>query len=336
MASSRLSALPALRRQHLLVEFAGLKQACPDGVFVSLTPGDPSLWSGVLFVRDGPYAPAVLRFQISFPDSYPRSPPLVTFATEMFHPLISPLSTYMYNTDTQDDSAGASVGTEPLPPGGFSLRHGFPDWFGRRGRSATAGGERPSSEQSEVRLTPHRPPPSETGSGVTSGSKGSAGGKSSEFTSSGANGISTFEVLRYMRSTFDDERVLDSIPLEAAGNPGAWHAWRAHQIEKGKVSSSSPSEEQPPMQSGEGEEQREQPDRQPGEGEDQPARQPGEWNWEGVWEERVKKGISASLSESAVFGGSGTADDVIRFLSMQEDDVAAVKDNLLRTLTHTV
>ena len=32
---------------------AGLKQACPEGIFVSLTPGDPSLWSGVLFVRDG-------------------------------------------------------------------------------------------------------------------------------------------------------------------------------------------------------------------------------------------------------------------------------------------
>lgn len=32
---------------------AGLKQACPNGVFVSLTPGDPNLWSGVIFVRKG-------------------------------------------------------------------------------------------------------------------------------------------------------------------------------------------------------------------------------------------------------------------------------------------
>lgn len=32
---------------------AGLKQTCPPGVFVSLTPGDPSLWSGVIFVRKG-------------------------------------------------------------------------------------------------------------------------------------------------------------------------------------------------------------------------------------------------------------------------------------------
>lgn len=45
--------LPALRRQNLLSEFAGLKQSCPRGIFVSLTPGDPSLWSGVIFVRKG-------------------------------------------------------------------------------------------------------------------------------------------------------------------------------------------------------------------------------------------------------------------------------------------
>ena len=31
----------------------GLKQACPNGVFVSLTPGDPNLWTGVIFVRKG-------------------------------------------------------------------------------------------------------------------------------------------------------------------------------------------------------------------------------------------------------------------------------------------
>lgn len=36
-----------------LAHSAGLKQACPEGVFVSLTPGDPMLWSGVMFVRHG-------------------------------------------------------------------------------------------------------------------------------------------------------------------------------------------------------------------------------------------------------------------------------------------
>ena len=68
-----LDSLPSLRKQHLLSELfvlarpsirpsplsdlhvvsAGLKQACPEGIFVTITPGDPTLWSAVLFVRDG-------------------------------------------------------------------------------------------------------------------------------------------------------------------------------------------------------------------------------------------------------------------------------------------
>ncbi|KAI1503928.1 ubiquitin-conjugating enzyme/RWD-like protein [Biscogniauxia marginata] len=342
MASSRLSALPALRRQHLLVEFAGLKQACPDGVFVSLTPGDPSLWSGVIFVRGGPYSSAVLRFQISFPDIYPQLPPLVTFSTDMFHPLITPLSTYMYTTDIHDSGTVSATDDERLPPGGFSLRHGFPNWFGRRGRRDTTS-SRQSGGQQEGRQTPHRPPPADLSSGGTPISKGSAVGDSPGFADTNKKEISTFEVLRYIRSTFDDEDVLNSVPLEAAGNPGAWHAWRTHRMDNGKVFSDSPA-----ASSGGEPASTTAATTSPGS-----ARKPGEWNWEGVWEERVTKGISASLSESVLFGGVGAADDAvslepsvntrtladpatqIRFLSMEEDDVEAVKDNLLRTLGHT-
>ncbi|KAI1083503.1 UBC-like protein [Whalleya microplaca] len=320
MASSRLSALPALRRQHLLVEFAGLKQACPDGVFVSLTPGDPSLWSGVIFVRDGPYAPAVLRFQISFPDSYPRLPPLVTFSTDMFHPLITPLSTYMYTTDIQDNGTVSATDDERLPPGGFSLRHGFPHWFGRRGKKA--GSDRSSNGQQDGLRTPHRPPPPSMSSGSSPGSKGSAVGESPGFAETHRKDVSTFEVLRYIRSTFDDEDVLDSVPLEAAGNPGAWHAWRTHRIDSGKVFPDTPS-------GGNATDATPNISMTP-----ESSRRPGEWNWEGVWEERVKKGVTASLSEPVLFGGVGAADDVIRFLNMEENDVAAVKDNVLRTLGH--
>jgi hypothetical protein len=32
---------------------ASLKHASPDGLYVTITPGDPSLWSGVLFIREG-------------------------------------------------------------------------------------------------------------------------------------------------------------------------------------------------------------------------------------------------------------------------------------------
>lgn len=318
MASSKLSALPSLRRQHLLVEFAGLKQSCPDGVFVSLTPGDPSLWSGVIFIRNGPYAPAIVRFQISFPDAYPQLPPLVTFSTDMFHPLITPLTTYMYTTDIQDNGTVSATDEERLPPGGFSLRHGFPEWFGR-GRNSLS---RQGSGQPQVAQTPPRPPPG-TPSGGTPGSKTSAAGSSPGFAETRRKDVSTFEVLRYIRSVFDDENVLDSVPLEAAGNPGAWHAWRTHRQDKGKVFNDKPSEDDASVSathttSGSG-----------------PAgRNPGEWNWEGVWEERVRKGIATSSSEAVLYGGVGAADDTIHFLPMETNDVEAIKDNLLRTLDH--
>ncbi|KAI0866352.1 ubiquitin-conjugating enzyme/RWD-like protein [Xylaria cubensis] len=318
MNSQKFSTLPALRRQHLLAEFAGLKQACPDGVYVGLTPGDPSLWSGAIFVRDGPYAPAVMRFQISFPDSYPKLPPLVTFSTDMFHPLITPLSTYMYSTDVQDNGTVSATDEERLPPGGFSLRHGFPDWFGRRGRKSAA--NKKFDRDQAARQTPHRPPPpADLSSGGTHSSRNSAMGQSPGFFDTKKEEVSIFAVLHYIRSTFDDEDVLDTIPLEAAGNPGAWHAWRTYRVEKGK--------EFEPLSSGDGVEAAATSTTSQGS-----ARRPGEWNWEGVWEERVKKGVSTSLSEPVLFGGVGAADDVMRFLNIGDDDLKSIKDNLLRTL----
>ncbi|KAI1418789.1 ubiquitin-conjugating enzyme/RWD-like protein [Xylaria sp. FL1777] len=297
MAAQQFSTLPALRRQHLLAEYTGLKQVCPDGVYVALTPGDPSLWSGVFFVRDGPYAPAVMRFQISFPDSYPKLPPLVTFSTDMFHPLITPLSTYMYSTDVQDNGTVSATDEERLPPGGFSLRHGFPDWFGRRGRKAAQG--RQSSGDQTGRQTPHRPPPpADQSSGGTPSSRNSAMGQSPGFFEKKKDEISIFAILLYIRSTFDDEDVLDTIPLEAAGNPGAWHAWRTHRIDKGKEFASPPTSAEATTTVTSSTRKGS-------------ARNPGEWNWEGVWEERVKKGISTCLSESVMFGGASAADDVV-------------------------
>ncbi|KAI1818022.1 ubiquitin-conjugating enzyme [Poronia punctata] len=300
MASLKLGGLPAIRRQHLLAEFTGLKQACPEGVYVGLAPGDPSKWYGVIFVRNGPYAPAVLRFQISFPDSYPRLPPLVTFATDMFHPLITPPSTHMRPTDIQDSGTGRATDVERLPPGGFSLRHGFPDWFESRGRGAAA--DKPTGGDQSSRQTPHRPPPpADLSSGGTAGSGGSAIGQSPGFADTGRKEVSAYAILQYIRSTFEDEDVLDSVPLEAAGNQGAWSAWRTNRMERGKTF----------------------------EGQSTSA---SEWNWEGVWEDRVKKGIANSLSESVLFGGGVASEDPIHFLNMGEDDVRNIKNNLLRTL----
>ncbi|KAF7541759.1 hypothetical protein G7Z17_g11872 [Cylindrodendrum hubeiense] len=332
MASLKMGTLPSLRRQQLLSEFAGLKQACPEGMFVSLTPGDPTMWSGVLFVRNGPYAPAVLRFQISFPDSYPQLPPLVTFSSDMFHPLITPLTTYMYTTDIQDSGTVSASDQERLPPGGFSLRHGFPDWFGRGRRSAR------EARQASSQTAASPVPPQGTASNLSTPASGpSPGGDAPLYMqTTSKKGTSAFEILRYIRGAFDDEEVLDSVPLTAAGNPGAWHAWRTHRRAAGKlpddsapVTDSQPHDKET-VQSAEGSLHSDKQMQPVG-----AARPPGEWNWNGVWEDRVKKGIAASLSEPVLYGTATTPDDLIRFLAMEDNDVDSVKENLRRTLGNT-
>ncbi|KAG6008377.1 hypothetical protein E4U21_004581 [Claviceps maximensis] len=326
---SDLSSLPSLRKQHLLSEFTGLRQACPEGVFVTLTPGDPTLWSAVLFVRDGPYAPAVLRFQISFPDTYPKVPPLVLFCTDIFHPLVSPLTTYMYSTDGQDNGTVSAADQQRLPPGSFSLRHGFPDWFGR-GKPTEPDAKSVNSE----RLVPS------AGSERTSAGLGSSAASPRSFgaettvsntSKTGHPTVSTYCILKYIQSTFETAEVLDSVPLEAAGNPGAWHAWRTHRRKIGRLSGQQPNTSQSAQAAGDdvhvSSASMDAVDDSVS-STTPVVRRPGEWNWDGVWEDRVKKGVSSSLGESVLYGPSGLADDMIRFLPMDEPDLESVKEKL--------
>lgn len=95
------------------------------------------------------------------------------------------------------------------------------------------------------------------------------------------NTVHVVSLLDYIRSTFDDETVLDSLPLDAAGNPGAWHAWKAHRRTDGASGPGTPNKRGPSQ-----------------------ARLPGEWNWEGVWAKRVQSGIQASQSDAALFAST--------------------------------
>jgi hypothetical protein len=145
-------------------------------------------------------------------------------------------------------------------------------------------------------------------------------------------------VLRYIRSTFDEEEVLDKVPLEAAGNPGAWHAWRTHRIKAGKIMNVEAGKEKNTWHDGLSDDEQ-----SPGGGVPEgyqrlaggmspmTARRPGEWNWDGVWEIRVKKGAEGSLAEAALFG-KDAGDDLIRFLSMEGEEVEAIKENIKRSL----
>jgi len=238
----------------------------------------------------GPYCPAILRFQISFPDSYPQLPPLVVFTTDMFHPLITPLTTYMYTTDIQESGTVSASDQERLPPGGFSLRHGFPDWFGRGRRSMAE-----ARQTDQQRLT--------SPDAAASNSTTPAVQETPAYMRTGHKSVSAYEVLHYIRSAFDDEAVLDSVPLAAAGNPGAWHAWRTYRKATGKLVEDETTEE--------GQTSKEDEQQATENTKSATPRRPGEWNWDGVWEDRVKKNISSSLSEPVLYGETKTSDDLV-------------------------
>jgi hypothetical protein len=212
-----------------------------------------------------------------------------------------------------DSGTVSATDDERLPPGGYSLRHGFPGWFGRASKSTSNSrqtsaqylqtpGKGPGSVSSADHDTP------ESGVSVTPGL--------TAFGEGGKPRVSTFAVLKYIRSTFDDEDVLDSVQLEAAGNTGAWHAWKTYRVgvanEKALAQAK---EEEDAWHDGLNEEEIKEKKKQRSSKIDppliSPTRKPGEWNWEGVWEVRAKKGIDASVSEAVLYGNLSTADDLV-------------------------
>ncbi|KAJ5523862.1 hypothetical protein N7494_010512 [Penicillium frequentans] len=323
MSTTRLPCIPSIRKQQLHLEFSSLRHAAPPGVYVSLAPGDPTLWSGIIFVRSGPYASAILRFQIRFPDIYPDLPPLVTFATDVFHPLIVPLTTYTFSTNSTSDDPVSATDDERLPPGGFSLRHGFPHWFGRAKRSGLTSGPssrnvsgkstgteteeitKPTASSTEDDVPSDAPEATETEEVADSTESPHIAQIPSEFQFAEARKVvPVAELLNYIRSTFDDESVLDSLPVEVAGNPGAWHAWKAHR--RGTDSSKNWKKGSPQ------------------------ARQPGDWHWDGIWTRRVHDEIEASHSDPMLFGGAtrGGGDEMIRFSRLDDATMSSVKEKM--------
>ncbi|PYI04170.1 ubiquitin-conjugating enzyme [Aspergillus sclerotiicarbonarius CBS 121057] len=333
MSTTRLPNIPALRKQQLLLEFASLQHAAPPGTYMSLSPGDPTLWLGVIFVRSGPYASAVLRFQIRFPTSYPDMPPLVNFATDVFHPLIVPLTTYTFSTGASSEDPVSATDDERLPPGGFSLRHGFPHWFGRAKRARLSSGSSPRDTSARNSTT------SEDVSGSLckeGASEDNNAGESAEPPASKSEDENDEEgeavapspvapspvekpveprktvpvsvLLDYIRSTFDDEAVLDSLPLEAAGNPSAWHAWKAHRKGSRGSAALSGSKKGSPQ-----------------------ARSPGDWHWDGIWARRVQNEIEASSSDAMLFGNANRAgvEEMIRFSRLDSTTLASVKEMMI-------
>ena len=221
----------------------------------------------------GPYAQAILRFHIDFPVRYPQRPPSITFSTDIFHPLISPLTTYTYTTqDTGADTISASD-DERLPPGGFSLRHGFPQWFMR-----SDGSQRDVPATDATKLSDD--PPRERSPHI-------------------------LHVLYYLRSAFTSEDFLDSVNLAEAANPNAWHAFRSYLAKRDE----SPVVPQTHENVRDGAETPK--SQRPG-----GAREPGEWNWEGVWEDRVRKCVESSMSEQVLYSKSSAHDGMVSCMAV--------------------
>lgn len=255
---------------------------------------------------------------------------MVIFTTDIFHPLLVPLTTYTFTTGSSSEDPVSARDEERLPPGGFSLRHGFPRWFVRAQRSVTSsaassrnasgsgsisvstGGEsvgaddRPIGDTNSMNKSQNDQPghstPKKAGSNVDGGLpfnmphidndtfRVSPAPSASLYAESKIH-VPVVVLLDYIRSTFEDAAILDALPLDAAGNPGAWHAWRAHRrsvrgvkSEPRRVDSWTPESSSKVI--------------------NPQARLPGEWNWEGVWAKRVRNGIEASQSDSMLFGSA--------------------------------
>ncbi|KAL9583051.1 MAG: hypothetical protein Q9212_002931 [Teloschistes hypoglaucus] len=301
-------------RRLTRADSVNLKRRCPEGIYLALTPGDPTQWSGTFFVRKGrihhrvekkradkigPYAPAILRFTLSFPPEYPNSPVLITVLTDIFHPLVTPLTTYTY---TSLSSSASVADEERLPPGGFSLLHAFSNHLLNRNQHTTSS-TNSSSSVNGTQVKDH----------FLDGGTSSAPDTATETPADHqSRRESIFDILNYMKRAFDDEDFLNQLPEEAAASLGAWKAYQAHR--RNACQRSNPHSDNVPD-----------PSRRR-DGPQQPQNHDwrrGEWNWDGVWEQRVKKGVDASISDQALFGTA--RDTEIVGFALHDDSSAADK-----------
>lgn len=238
----------------------------------------------------GPFESAISRFGITFPSSYPDTAPAVTFSTDVFHPLVVPLTQYTFSASSLETSGTVSASDDDrVPPGSFSLRHGFPQWS-VRGASAR------SSLDNKAELERSEEDEDKTFSDLESAAQDPLDSRKV-----------TLQILEYLKQAFEDAEFLDNLPFTAVGNPSAWHAWRAHRgLAKQQARGRSPSREGGPGNA--------------------PAspKQMSDWNWDGVWESRVNNGISYSISEAGLFTNQG----LVKFAKLDRDQLDEIRQQI--------
>lgn len=137
------------------------------------------------------------------------------------------------------------------------------------------------------------------------------------------------QVLQYLRLVFSAPEIIDEVPLSSAANPSAWHAWRSHRAKVlGDNRAQSPAKSLNGDASSEG-------SLSPRTAQPGGARRPGEWNWSGVWEDRVRKVIVASRTESTLFRGGETGDVVSCSRSLSAASGCPEETDILLTVSRS-
>jgi hypothetical protein len=208
----------------------------------------------------------------------------------------------LYTASEEEDKGIIILEDERLPPGGFSLRHGFPSWFRRTRTVSGVTGDSPNPAEDTADGQPPLTAMADHGRNDMQLPQSTASTSFSRDMAHPVHGISVYELLSYVRSTFDDQCVLDDVPLAAAANTGAWRAWNASSNRRRgpHTSSRSVGGRQPSNRNPSAVEMQQ-----------DTAQQLGEWNWDGVWEMRAKRGIEASTADVALFATSAATNDLV-------------------------
>ena len=212
----------------------------------------------------------MLRFEISFPSAYPSCPPLIALKTDIFHPLVAPSTSQLYSessTTAEDDIGSGLVQASNSAQGTVAGVFSLKHAFP---------GWLEDVHMRKQMAGPRRPTP-----------------------------WSVIDVLRYMRSTFDDTATLDALPLAAAADSGAWRAWQTHRRTDGVFEDASREDASSESDASSSATQRS----------DAMLNDDGglghDWNWDGVWEERVCRCIQNSIADSALYGQSGARNELV-------------------------
>jgi hypothetical protein len=255
---------------------------------------------------------------------------LLTFHTEVFHPLVVPLTVYTVAGGEGREGMGVSsrdVG-EGLGAGAFDASWGMSDST-RHHPTMEQGAE--ISSQPSSSDTPDQPPTEAPQATRPETERRCASTVSPTNQSAHSPTVTTtLSLLSHLHATFTDPSTLDALPPQYAANPSAYHAWRSYRDlpqespsstntntntntstnintrtqTRGRSPATLPAStfSSPTPDSTSSNADGRNADRDQQEGLESSPRHPRHWNWDGVFESRVRNCIEESNSDFALYG----------------------------------